>query len=434
MLEYTDYIVEKALQLGATDVVVKGSDVKNQQLRFSNNQIDIAKTWYEYILKVFLVYDKRIVSTEIKNVNTIDDTLKKLIELAKISKENPEYVGIAEGPFTYNSVKSDPQLKGLTDCSDFVTAAINKALENAATTAGILQLINETVFLSSSGGVEAQDETTSIELSIRAFSQKEASGHSVSCSPTLKGFDPEKAGEEAGELAALAQNPVQGAEGVYDLVFSPLFMGSVLNYSIEMASAFNVFAGRSMYVEKLGQPVASEPVTVVDTPSGLEQRRFDDEGVPTKETVVIENGVLKTYLHNTSTAAKVHANTTANAGLVVPLPLNIHMNPGDHAKEELFQEVKTGLYLTNTWYTRFQNMQTGDFSTIPRDAILQIENGEITGSLKNIRVSDNMLQLYTNVKAVSKEQKLVRWWAEVAYPCIAPYVLVKDVHITRSTE
>jgi PmbA protein len=434
MIDYTDYTVKKALQLGATDVVVKGCDSDNQQLRFSNNQIDIAKTWYEHFLKVFLVYDKKVVSTEIKNVSTIDDTLKTLIALAKISKENPEYHGIAEGPFTYTGAHADSQLKNVTDVSDFVTAAINKALEHATTTAGILQVTHETISLSTSNSIEAQDEKTSIELSLRAFSQKEASGHGVSCSPTLKGFNPEKAGQEAGELAALAQDPVPGKEGVYDIVFSPLFMGSVLNYSIEMASAFNMLAGRSMYVEKVGEPVASVLVTVVDTPSGLEQRQFDDEGVPTQETTIIDKGVLKTYLHNTSTAAKMHTQTTANAGVVTPEPFNISMDPGDYTKEELFQEVDCGLYLTNTWYTRFQSMQTGDFSTIPRDAILEIENGEITGSLKNIRVSDNMLQLYNNVTAVSKEQRLVRWWAEVAYPCITPYVLVKDVHISRSSE
>jgi PmbA protein len=434
MRELTNEIVEKAEKLGATDVVVKGVISKNQQLRFSTNKIDIAKTWYEKVLYVFLVYKKRVVTTEIRTFDTIDEILENLVRLAKISKENPDYAGIAQGPFGYDTIQSDSKLKNLTELSDFITAAVNKALENAETTAGILQVINENVFLSSSGRIEAEDELTSIELSIRAFSQKEASGHSVSCSPTLRNFNPEKAGEEAGEFARLAKNPVQGEEGVHDIVFSPLFMGSVLNYSIDMTSAFNMLAGRSMYVGKLGERVASEPVTIVDTPSGLKQARFDDEGVPTKENAVIEDGILKTYLHNTSTAAKIHADTTGNAGLVIPEPLNICISPGDYTTDELFHEMKNGLYLTNTWYTRFQNMQTGDFSTIPRDAILKIENGEITGSLKNIRVSDNMLQLYQNIEALSKEQKLVRWWVEVGVPCVASHVLARKVRITRSTE
>jgi PmbA protein len=434
MRELTSKVVEKAEKLGAADVVVKGVISENQQIRFSTNRIDIAETWHEKVFHVFLGYKRRVVTTEIRTFDTIDEILEKLVRLAKISKENPDYAGIAQGPFGYDTVRSDPELKNLTEVSDFVTAAINKALENAETTAGILQVINEHVFLSSSGGIEAEDELTSIELSIRAFSQKEASGHSVSCSPTLRDFNPEKAGEEAGEFARLAKNPVQGEEGVHDIVFSPLFTGSVLNYSMDMTSAFNVLAGRSMYVGKLGEQVASEPVTIVDTPSGLRQARFDDEGSPTREKAVIEEGILKTYLHNTSTAANIHADTTGNAGLVIPEPLNISINPGTYTRDELFHEMRNGLYLTNTWYTRFQNMRTGDFSTIPRDAILRIENGEITGSVKNIRVSDNMLQLYQNIEGLSKEQKLVHWWVEVGIPCNAPHVLARKVKITRSTE
>ncbi|MGD2251038.1 MAG: TldD/PmbA family protein [Candidatus Methanofastidiosia archaeon] len=434
MMDNATKIKEKALALGATDVVVKGISSQNKQVRFSNNDIDIAKTWHELMFQVFLAYKNRVVTTEILDINTMEKTLENLISMAKMSRENPEYAGIAKGPFSYNSIESDPQLKGLTDVSDYVFAAVNKALEYAQTTFGILYVTNEEVYISTSNGIEVKDEHTSIELSIRAFSQKEASGHGVNCSPTLKEFNPEKAGEKAGELSKLAKNPVLGEEGAYNIVFSPLFFGSVLSYSINMASAYQVFAGRSMYGERLGKKVASDVVTITDVPSGMKQYRCDDEGVPTQKTVVIQDGVLQNYLHNTSTATKLHTETTANAGLIVPKPINIAVTPGEHTTEELFQEMKNGLYLTNTWYTRFQNMQTGDFSTIPRDAILKVENGEITGSIKNIRVSDNLLQVYKNIEAFSNQPTLVHWWAEADFPCITPYVLARNVHITRSTE
>lgn len=434
MINLTNEIVKKALNLGATDVIAKGIHSKNQQLRFSNNEIDIAKTWHENFVQVFLVFRKRIVSTEIRNFDNLSKSLEELVHMARISRENPEFGGIADGPFKYSERKSDPDLKNLKDVSDFVIAAINKASEYATTTAGVLLLTKEDISLSTSGGIEAQDERTCIELSIRAFSQKEASGHSVTCSPTLKGFEPEKAGEEAGELSRLARNPVQGDEGVFDIVFAPLIFGSVLSYSMDMVSAFNVLAGRSMYVGRMGEKVASECITLTDTPSGLKQPLFDDEGVPSKVKPVIEKGILKTYLHNTSTAAKMDTESTANAGFVIPKPINIHVKPGNYSKDELIEEVNSGIYLTNTWYTRFQNLQTGDFSTIPRDAIFKIEKGEIVSSLKDIRLSDNMLTLYQSLEGVSKEQKLVRWWAEVETPCISSYMLARKVRITRSRE
>jgi PmbA protein len=138
------------------------------------------------------------------------------------------------------------------------------------------------------------------------------------------------------------------------------------------------------------------------------------------------------YLHNTSTAKTFKTKTTGNAGLVYPNPWNLEMDAGDMSKEELFGEVKKGLYLTNTWYTRFQNYAKGDFSTIPRDGIFLIEKGKIKQSLKDLRVSDNALTMLSNIAGASKERQHVHWWGEADPPSLSPYVLIKDVHVTKS--
>jgi PmbA protein len=124
--------------------------------------------------------------------------------------------------------------------------------------------------------------------------------------------------------------------------------------------------------------------------------------------------------------------TTGNAGLVAPNAWSIEMDDGNISKDELFKEVEKGLYLTNTWYTRFQNYAKGDFSTIPRDGIFLIEKGEVKQSLKDIRLSDNALTLLNNIAGVSRERQHVHWWGEVDPPCLAPHVLVKNAHITKS--
>jgi PmbA protein len=159
---------------------------------------------------------------------------------------------------------------------------------------------------------------------------------------------------------------------------------------------------------------------------------FDDEGVPTKENVIIDRGVLKTYLHNTSTAKMFKTKTTGNAGLVAPNAWSLELCAGDRSEKELFEEVKHGLYLTNTWYTRFQNYAKGDYSTIPRDGIFSIENGECKQSLKDLRVSDNVLTMLGNVAGLSKERQHVHWWGEADPPSLCPYVLIKNVHLTKS--
>jgi len=102
------------------------------------------------------------------------------------------------------------------------------------------------------------------------------------------------------------------------------------------------------------------------------------------------------------------------------------------SRDDLFKEVKRGLYLTNTWYTRFQNPAKGDFSTVPRDGIFLIEDGEVKQSLRDLRISDNALSILNNIVAISKERQHVHWWGEAETPSLSPYVLVKDVHMTKS--
>jgi PmbA protein len=437
ILNKTEEIVKKAKALGADEVIAKTTFGKYRQARFSNNQVDITVAWNDYVTDVSLAWKKRVVATQIHNFQEVDPSLKRLLELAKVSKENPMFGGFAKGSFRYAKSNADKKLQDLDDPSEYVLEAIGAAEKEVGAqidSGGILFTKFEDVYLVSSEGPVGVDSRSAIELSIRAFSEREASGHGVECSSTLKDFKPSRAGAKAGEIAKLAKNPKVGEEGVYDVIFDPLIFGSLLGVWGSMVSAFSILVQQSVFVNRLGQKVAPENVTLKDNPStySMASRIFDDEGVPTRENVFIDHGVLKTYLHNTSTAKIFKTETTANAGLVAPNAWNIEMNLGDMSREKLFKEVKRGLYLTNTWYTRFQNYAKGDFSTIPRDGIFLIEKGEVKQSLKDLRISDNALSLLGNVAGISKERQHVHWWGEADPPSLSPYVLIKDVHITKS--
>jgi PmbA protein len=437
ILGKTEEIVKKAERLGADEVIAKTTFGRYRQVRFSGNQVDITVAWNDYVTDLCLAWKKRVVATEIHDFQDVDANIKRLIGLARVSGENETFGGFAKGSFHYPKSQSNKRLEALDSPTDLVFEAIDaaeKAAGSRVDSGGILYTQSEDVYLASSDGPVGVDSRSGVELSIRAFSEREASGHGVECSSTLKGFKPERAGAKAGEIARLARNPRVGDEGVYDVIFDPLIFGSILAVWGGMASAFNVMVQLSVFVDKLGKRVGPEIVTLKDNPApySMSQRVFDDEGVPTGENVFIDHGVLKTYLHNTSTAKIFKAKTTGNAGLVAPNPWNIEMEPGQFSKDELFREVDRGLYLTNTWYTRFQNYAKGDFSTIPRDGIFLVEKGEIKQSLKDLRISDNLLSMLGNVAGISRERQHVHWWSEADPPSLSPYVMIKDVHMTKS--
>jgi PmbA protein len=432
------YALKKAEKAGATDAVAHLGKQSMSQIRFANNTMTTLQNWEEERLQLFLSFSKKIVSTSLDIITkkAIDEAISNLAKLAKAARPKEDFGGIAAGPFKYGKVADnyDKKILGM-DLADKVDAAINSALGKAKKTAGVIYAGEQSAELATSGGVYAAGKGTSVELSIRAFCAKDESGHSVSCSRSLSGFDPEAAGKKAAELASLAKNPAEGAPGKYDVLFDPMAFANLAALTASFASAFYVESGFSFLGEKLGKPVASPAVSISDAgdmPGGFGSEPFDDEGVPTQTTDIIKRGTLNTYLHNTSTARKYLVKTTANAGLVNPSPHNVVFHAGGLTKEEILGNVKNGLYISNVWYTRFQNYKTGDFSTIPRDAILVVKDGEFVGSIKNIRITENLEALLKKITAVSNKQEWVHWW-EVETPVYLPYLFAEGVNITKST-
>ncbi|MCK4952805.1 TldD/PmbA family protein [Candidatus Bathyarchaeota archaeon] len=432
----TEAIVKKGKTLGADEIIANTVFGEYRQSRFSNNQIDIGVAWNDFTTNVLLIWKKRVVTTQIKNFQNVESILKQLLKLAKVSQENPMYGGVTQDKFKYAKPAVDKAIRYVEDPSKYIYQAIDAAKREVGKdiiSGGVLSTKFEQVFLVSSEGPEGQDERSGIELSIRVFSQRDASGHGVECNSTLKDFNPVRAGEKAGEIAKLAKNPRAGKPGKYDIIFDPLFFGNIISVYGSMGSAYSVLIKMSVFANKLGKKVAPEIVTIQDNPDkqSVNHRIFDEEGAAVKKTAFIDKGILKTYFHNTSTAKLFKTKTTGHAGIVMPIPWSLEMEPGNISKNEMFKEVKKGLYLTNTWYTRFQNYVTGDFSTIPRDGIFLIENGEIKQSWKQIRLSDNILKILENITNISQERQQVHWWLEVEPPSLSPYVLARNIQITK---
>jgi PmbA protein len=290
--------------------------------------------------------------------------------------------------------------------------------------------------LATSGNVIAENGSNNVYFSIRNFSSKNSSGHSVCCSRSLKDIKIKEAVVEACRIAKLSENPAEGKEGIYDIIFEPLAFANLLENVGQAASIFSVETGFSWFTDKLNKKVADDSFTLYDdatTKNGVGSMKFDAEGVPVMKKPIIKNGVLKNYLHNTSTAIKYKTKSTANAGIISPEPLCLVVEKGNVNKSGMIGDIKHGLIITNVWYTRFQNYATGDFSTIPRDGILEIKNGKIAGAVKGIRISDNITRMLMNISAIENKLKWILGW-EVNIPILTPSVLIKKAKITKSVE
>ena len=112
------------------------------------------------------------------------------------------------------------------------------------------------------------------------------------------------------------------------------------------------------------------------------------------------------------------------------MPWKIEVKKGDYRFEEMVKELKEGLIVTNTWYTRYTSFAEGTFSSLPRDATFYVKNGKIVGIVKNLRINSNFLDFFKGIGAIEKGQEEVKWW-ESFLPVKTPSLLVKKVLVTK---
>src|SRR5207237_3026249 len=154
---------------------------------------------------------------------------------------------------------------------------------------------------------------------------------------------PEQVGKVAAErtLRRLGARKIKTAH--VPVVLDPLVAASILEHIFEGVNGDSVYRGASFLAGKIGQKIAGDNVTVVDDgtmPGGFGTSPFDGEGIPTRRKLVIENGVLKSYLLNTYTAKKLGLETTANAsrGLAGTPGIglgNYFLQPGTTTRKEI---------------------------------------------------------------------------------------------------
>lgn len=433
-------INKKLLKKGADDVVLILKKIKENQIKFTNNNITSINSWSNEVVSVFCAINKKLVVTSLEDFSEkgVNDLVKSIFKFQKTLLPNKDYFGVAKGPFKYREIEGcyDKNIVNLGEKSvDIVEDGINTAVnEGAERCSGLFEYGSFERDLLNSNNIRANDKGTNFYYSFRAF-KGDGSGHKVSCGRMLNKLKKSSIVKEASVIANDSRFPRKIKAGAYDVIFDSMIFSNILNHVAVSASISFVESGFSFLMDKLNNKVASEKFTLIDNatlPNGYNSFKFDDEGVPTRKNIIIDKGILRNYLYNTSYAKKYNTKTTANAGIIDPHPYNIVVKGGDYSKEELIAKVKKGLYVTNTWYTRFQNQIKGDFSTIPRDGIFYIENGKIKYPVKEIRISDNILHILRNITHVGKKKEEVIGW-EVEIPTVTPIVLSKNINITRST-
>jgi len=219
---------------------------------------------------------------------------------------------------------------------------------------------------------------------------------------------PEAVGQEAARRTLRRLGARRTRTQQVPVIFEAEAAASLLSHLAAAVSGTSLYKRMSFLFRRLGERIASPLVTVVDDgtiPGGLGSRPFDAEGVATRRTVVIDRGVLTSYLFDTYSARKLGARTTGNAvRTAASAPLvgtqNFYLQPGPTPVAEMIRSVSRGLYVTEL-IGQGVNPVTGDYS---RGAVgLWIEGGEVAYPVEEITIAGNLLDMYRDIEAVGSD-------------------------------
>ena len=267
--------------------------------------------------------------------------------------------------------------------------------------------------LVTSGGFAGSDYGTYASIVVNPVADdeggKKRSGYHWSASRHYADLEPSQAvGEEAARrtIAQLGATklPTQELPVVFDKDAARsilgLFAGCILGGSIWRKSSY--------LVDRVGTRVASELVDIVDDPllpRAPGSRAFDGEGLLSRRNVVVEGGVLKTYLMDTYSARKLGQQSTCSAsrsssGGISPSTSNLVLKANAQSRDELIAETKHGLYVTGMMGFGF-NAVTGDFSRGASGFLIQ--DGELSHPVSEVTISLNLDQLLQRIDAVADD-------------------------------
>jgi PmbA protein len=417
-------LVRRAMAGGATaaECVIREGDEFSTLVRLG--QVETLKEAGSRAIGVRVFRGQRAASTYSSDFSrdALDRMLQSALDLAKITSEDP-YAGIPEAAqlgslsgdldLYHADVYSLPGEERINYARRAEKAALDYDSRIKNSEGGSFDAATGHKVMANSHGFVGEYRRSYCSVAAVPIAQTDSGAmqrdYWFSVSRNLAGLE---SPEEVGKVAAQRTVRRLGARKVktahVPVVLDPLVATSILGHIFEGVNGDSVYRGASFLAGKLGEKIASDNVNVIDDGTmrgGFGTSPFDGEGIPTRRTVVIENGVLKSYLLNTYTAKKLGLATTANAsrglaGTPGIGPGNYFLQPGTKTPQQVIGEIKDGLYVTE-FLGHGANLVTGDYS---RGASgLWISGGELAYPVEEITVAGNLKEMFCSIAEIGND-------------------------------
>jgi len=354
--------------------------------------------------------------TEVLDDSVIDLAVESMIANAKII-DSPDQAVIFAGDPVYEKVtglfSESLEQTDVTEkiaCVKHLDRTIHAKDTRVSTGQTMYGETTQTVFLQNTKGLKLEDKANSAYLGGEVIVKDEGdqrTGFDLEISNDFADFDIDRLAEKIVEegISALGAKPVPTRS--YEIVLRHVALAVLLSTFQGVFSAESVQRNMSLLKGKIGQKVGSDLVSIVDDPflpKSSASRSFDDDGCATRRKALIQDGVLTTYLHNLTTAAKDGVKTTGNGFGGSVSFVNMKFLPGTTSFADLIASVDDGLLVTGLQGSHSgANPVSGDFSL--QATGFRIQNGKLGAPVALVTVAGNFLTLLQDVVAVGADGK-----------------------------
>jgi predicted Zn-dependent protease len=356
----------------------------------------------------------------VASTNDVTDTglarvVERATELARLQPETPDFPGFSEPKLITPVCGFDEAAAALSpEMRAKAVGEICRQSKAAGTiAAGAFSTGVQEFAVANSRGVFCYHPATACDLHA-AVMVDGGNGYGQMSSwkleDTLRSAEP--IGREAVQKALRARNPQPLEPGVFTVVLEPyavLDLLEMLNHVGMGARA--VQEGRSWMNDRIGRQVMSPSVTIID--DGHDEAGFplpfDFEGVPKQKVLLVENGVPRGPVYDSTTARKEGKESTGHAlpppNTYGPAALNLVMSPGTATVEDMIRSTERGLHITRFWYTRVVHPRDCVITGMTRDGTFLIEHGELTTPVKNLRFTQGYVPALAGVELIGREAR-----------------------------
>ncbi len=418
-LEKLDYLTRAAKKAGAdaSDAMVCSGQSESVSWRLGKLEDVERSESADLGLRVFVGRKQAIVSSSDISHSVLDQLVARAVDMANNAPEDP-YAGLADPELLAlkpedipdldlydDTEKTTDELKQLAQTTEDVAMGVSGITNSEGASASFSRGLIATA---NSNGFGGSYPSSHFSLSISVIAGADETMERDYAYSAKRHFtdlrDPGSIGQEAAEKALRRLGARKAGTCQAPVIFDPRVSRSLLGHLAGAINGQSIARGTSFLKDMMGQQIFSEGISVIDDPHilrGPSSKPFDGEGCRNGRLDIVEGGLLKCWTLDSASARQLGLSSNGRAsrgtaGPPSPASTNFYMAKGDCSPEELMQDIKSGLYVTDLIGMGVNGI-TGDYSRGAGG--FWIEDGKIAFPVNEITIAGNLKTMFMNMRA-----------------------------------